>query len=100
MTLVRDRLVSLSSSGLMKMDERKRPAAHDHEDSGLPSKKQVMSVNGAGKAHIDAEMPWRDDLEVSFSDQPDCQGAKPFYPSSTLKVSHLVAAHAYNPLCL
>lgn len=67
MTLVRDRLVSLSSSGPLKMDERKRPAAHDHEDSAPPSKKQATFVNGAGKPHIDAEMPWKDDLEVSIT---------------------------------
>lgn len=75
MTLVRDRPVSLPSSGLVKMDERKRPAAHDHEDSAPPSKKQAMSVNGAGKAHIDAEMPWKDDLEVSLTNQRNSYGA-------------------------
>ena len=78
MTLVRDRVVSLSSSGLVKMDERKRPAAPDHEDSAPPSKKQATSVNGAGKAHIDAEMPWRDDLEVSLTNLRNSQGAKLF----------------------
>ena len=71
MTLVRDQPVSLSSSGLVKMDERKRPATHDHEDSAPPSKKQAMSVNGAGKPHIDAEMPWKDDLEVSLTNPVD-----------------------------
>lgn len=64
MTLVGDRPVSLSSSGLVKMEERKRPAPHDHEDSAPPLKKQVTSVNGNGKAHIDADMPWKDELEV------------------------------------
>lgn len=64
MTLVGDRPVSLSSSGLVKMEERKRPAPHDHEDSAPPLKKQATSINGNAKAHIDAEMPWKDELEV------------------------------------
>lgn len=67
MTLVKDRPLSLSSSGLVKMDERKRPASHDHEDSAPPFKKQATTVNGTGKAHIDAEMPWKDDLDVSLT---------------------------------
>lgn len=67
MTLVKDRLVPLSSSGLVKMEERKRPASHDHDDSSAPPlKKQATTVNGTSKAHIDAEMPWKDELEVSF----------------------------------
>lgn len=66
MTLVRDRLVPLSSSGLVKMEERKRPASHDHDDTAPPLKKQATIINGTGKAHIDAEMPWKDDLEVSL----------------------------------
>ena len=66
MTQVRDRLVALSSSGLVKMEERKRPASHDHDGSAPPLKKQATSINGTGKAHVDAEMPWKDDLEVSL----------------------------------
>lgn len=65
MTLIKDRPISLSSSGLVKMEERKRPAPHDHEESAPPPKKQATAVNGTGKTHIDAEMPWKDDLEVS-----------------------------------
>ncbi|MCJ1427487.1 E3 ubiquitin-protein ligase bre1 [Sticta canariensis] len=45
------------------MEERKRPASHDHDDSAPPLKKQATTVNGNGKAHVDAEMPWKDDLE-------------------------------------
>ncbi|MCJ1406476.1 E3 ubiquitin-protein ligase bre1 [Ptychographa xylographoides] len=46
------------------MEERKRPAAYDNEDSGPPLKRQVTStVNGVSKSHQDADMPWRDDLE-------------------------------------
>ena len=64
MTLVQGRAVSLSSSDLIKMEERKRPASHDHDGSEPPLKRQATSVNGAPKSHIDADMPWKDDLEV------------------------------------
>ena len=67
MTLVGDRPVSLSSSSLVKMEERKRPMPHDHEDSAPPLKKQATSINGNGKAHVD-EMPWKDELEVRRAD--------------------------------
>lgn len=56
-----------SESGLVKMDDRKRAAAHDHNDSAPPSKKQATSVNGGSKPHPDADMPWKDDLEVRKS---------------------------------
>ena len=65
MTLVQGRTVSLSSSDPIKMEERKRPASHDHDDSEPPLKRQVTSVNGAPKSHVDTDMPWKDDLEVS-----------------------------------
>ena len=48
------------------MDERKRPAI-DNNDSAPPLKRQATSVNGAGKPHIDTDMPWQDDLEVSIT---------------------------------
>ncbi len=64
MTLVQSQAVSLSSSDLVKMDERKRPASHDHDSSEPPLKRQATSMNGTSKAHVDADMPWRDDLEV------------------------------------
>ena len=65
MTLVEARSVSLSSAGLglVKMEERKRPASYDHDDSAPPLKRQVTSVNGGGKGHPD-DMPWKDELEV------------------------------------
>ena len=47
------------------MEERKRPASNDHDSSAPPLKKQATSANGA-KAHPDADMPWKDDLEVSL----------------------------------
>lgn len=66
MTLIQSRAVSFSSD-FIKMEEKKRPVSHDHEDSGPPLKKQAMSVNGGSKSHVDADMPWQDDLEVSLS---------------------------------
>ena len=65
MTLVQGRAVSLSSSDPIKMEERKRPASHDHDGSEPPLKRHATSINGAPKSHIDADMPWKDDLEVS-----------------------------------
>lgn len=57
--------VTSSESGLVKMEDRKRPAGYDHNDSAPPLKKQATSVNG-NKPHPDADMPWKDDLEVSL----------------------------------
>jgi len=53
-----------SESGLVKMEDRKRPAAQDNNDSAPPLKKQATTVNGGPKPHPDADMPWKDDLEV------------------------------------
>lgn len=60
-------LMSISPSGLVKMDEKKRPAAHNHDEHAHPRKKQVTSVNGGNKSDPDADMPWKDDLEVCIS---------------------------------
>lgn len=65
MTLVQGRALSLSTSDIVKMEERKRPASHDHDASEPPLKRQATAINGASKAHVDADMPWKDDLEVS-----------------------------------
>ena len=65
MTLVESRAVSLSSSDL-KMDERKRPASYDQDDTAPPLKKQATTVNGGSTRHVDADMPWKDDLEVGL----------------------------------
>lgn len=46
------------------MEDRKRPAAENNE-SAPPLKKQATTVNGGSKPHPDADMPWKDDLEVS-----------------------------------
>ena len=58
--------VASSESGLVKMEDRKRGATYDNNDSAPPLKKQAMSVNGGSKPHPDADMPWKDDLEVSL----------------------------------
>ncbi|KAK2764876.1 E3 ubiquitin-protein ligase bre1 [Arachnomyces sp. PD_36] len=63
MTAIEASPVSLPESGLVKMEDRKRPAAYDHNDSAPPLKKQATSLNGSGKPHPDTDMPWRDDLE-------------------------------------
>ncbi|KAL6231563.1 hypothetical protein BDW75DRAFT_42327 [Aspergillus navahoensis] len=54
--------VAPPESGFVKMEDRKRAAAHDN-DSAPPLKKQATSVNGGNKPHPDADMPWKDDLE-------------------------------------
>ncbi|MCJ1383571.1 E3 ubiquitin-protein ligase bre1 [Xylographa soralifera] len=64
MTLVEVRSVPLSSSGLVKMEERKRPASYENDDVAPPHKKQVTTtINGGSKSHQDADMPGKDDLE-------------------------------------
>ncbi|KAL8764225.1 MAG: hypothetical protein Q9184_000194 [Pyrenodesmia sp. 2 TL-2023] len=45
------------------MEERKRPASNDNDNSGPPLKRQATTVNGAGRSHPDEDMPWQDDLE-------------------------------------
>lgn len=52
-----------SESAFAKMEDRKRPAA-ENDESAPPLKKQATTVNGGSKPHPDADMPWRDDLEV------------------------------------
>lgn len=58
--------VASSEIGLVKMEDRKRPAAESN-DSAPPLKKQATTANGGSKPHPDADMPWKDDLEVSSS---------------------------------
>ena len=68
MTLVEARSVSLSSSGLVKMEERKRPASYENDDVAPPHKRQATAnVNGVVKAHQDPDMPGKDELEVSLT---------------------------------
>lgn len=66
MRLVEARPVPLLSPGLVKMEERKRPASYEHDDSAPPLKKQATTVNGGSKSHPDTDMPWKDELEVSL----------------------------------
>ena len=65
MPLVGGLTASLPSPVLIKMEERKRPAGDD--ESAPPLKRQATSVNGASKPHIDADMLYQDDLEVSLA---------------------------------
>ncbi|KAE8145866.1 BRE1 E3 ubiquitin ligase-domain-containing protein [Aspergillus avenaceus] len=55
--------VASAESGFVKMEDRKRAATSDHNDSAPPLKKQATSINGGSKPHPDADMPWKDDLE-------------------------------------
>lgn len=91
MTAIEASPVSLPESGLVKMEDRKRPAAYDN-DSAPPLKKQATSLNGGGKPHPDTDMPWKDDLEVSERWDIDRQGCtcgldEGFYRRSMLTVS-------------
>jgi E3 ubiquitin-protein ligase BRE1 len=54
----------LSDDGLAKMEDRKRPASYDNSDSAPPLKKQATSINGGSKSQSDADMPWKDDIDV------------------------------------
>lgn len=54
-----------SQVGLIKMEDRKRPSPYDHNDSAPPAKKIATLANGAVSKNHDADMPWKDDLEVS-----------------------------------
>ena len=56
--------VASSEPGLVKMEDRKRSATSDRNESAPPLKKQATSVNGSSKPHPDTDMPWKDDLEV------------------------------------
>lgn len=63
--------VPLAESGLVvRMEDRKRPAAYDPNESTPPLKKQATSLNGGAKPHPDSDMPWKDDLEVSILPSP------------------------------
>lgn len=55
------RTVTVPSFDLVKMEDRKRPGGLD--DSAPPAKRQAVTVNGA-KSHHDADLPWKDDIEV------------------------------------
>ena len=67
MTLIEARSVTLPSSGLVKMEERKRPLPPEPEEYAPPHKRQATSVNGGSKGHADADVPGKDELEVSLT---------------------------------
>jgi hypothetical protein len=54
-------------SHALKMEDRKRPSPYDQHESGPPSKKLATAANGTIKGHPDADMPWKDDIEVRLS---------------------------------
>ncbi|UPX12644.1 RING-type E3 ubiquitin transferase [Ascochyta rabiei] len=59
------RTVAPPSLDPVKMEDRKRPSAHD--DAAPPAKRQAVTVNGA-RSHPDADMPWKDDIEAYQKD--------------------------------
>jgi E3 ubiquitin-protein ligase BRE1 len=74
--------IPLTDDGLVKMEDRKRPASYENSDSAPPLKKQATSINGGSKPHPDADMPWKDDIEVSQPDllRPILKGYLPLQP--------------------
>ncbi|KFY94139.1 hypothetical protein V498_04033 [Pseudogymnoascus sp. VKM F-4517 (FW-2822)] len=48
---------------IIKMEDRKRAAGQSVDDLAPPTKRQAM--NGGSKVSVDADMPWKDDLELS-----------------------------------
>ncbi|ELR03455.1 E3 ubiquitin-protein ligase bre1 [Pseudogymnoascus destructans] len=46
---------------IIKMEDRKRAAGQSVDDLAPPTKRQAM--NGGSKVSVDADMPWKDDLE-------------------------------------
>lgn len=58
------RTVAAPSLDAVKMEDRKRPSA---DDSAPPAKRQAVTVNGA-RSHPDADLPWKDDIEVRSPD--------------------------------
>lgn len=57
--------LTLPSLGKVKMEDRKRSIASDHDDLGPPTKRQAVNSGPNGtKSHADAEHPWSDDIQV------------------------------------
>jgi E3 ubiquitin-protein ligase BRE1 len=59
------RTVAAPSLDAVKMEDRKRPSV---DDSAPPAKRQALTVNGA-RSHPDADLPWKDDIEVRIPSQ-------------------------------
>jgi hypothetical protein len=79
--------VASSESGLVKMEDRKRAATYDQNDSAPPLKKHASAVNGGSKPHPDADMPWKDDLEVSYKTTHYRAHLRPF-PAEDPSIAH------------
>ena len=81
MNLVDAQSLSVPPALVLKMEDKKRPAAHHHDDHAPPRKKHAAAVNGTSKPDRDADMPWKDDLEVSrvmSANQSSCKGLSPY----------------------
>jgi hypothetical protein len=76
--------VSPLPSVVTMMEDRKR-----HGDDIAPLAKR-QAVNGGSKAATDADMPWKDDLEV-------CLSATPFTIRAVLHYSPGSCAKRYSP---
>ena len=57
------RTVAPPSLDAVKMEDRKRAIA---DDAAPPAKRQAVAINGA-RSHPDADLPWKDDIEVRSS---------------------------------
>ncbi|KAJ4337572.1 E3 ubiquitin-protein ligase bre1 [Didymella glomerata] len=68
------RTVAPPSLGHVKMEDRKRPSGHDNP--APPAKRQAVTVNGA-RSHPDADMPWKDDIEVRPPIRPNTLPRQP-----------------------
>jgi hypothetical protein len=69
------RAVAPPSLDAVKMEDRKRPSGHD--DTAPPAKRQAVTANGA-RPHPDADMPWKDDIEVRPPRSAPASAALPF----------------------
>jgi len=72
----------------VKMEERKRPGGS--EDQAPPAKRQAVAVNGV-RSHPDADLPWKEDIEVR---PPDCPYTRPARPPPKLSAN---SAILYRP---
>ena len=74
------RTVAPPSLDAVKMEDRKRPIT---DDAAPPAKRQAVTVNGA-RSHPDADLPWKDDLEVRPPDhRPSSFSAPAHAPADT-----------------
>jgi E3 ubiquitin-protein ligase BRE1 len=76
------RTVPIPSLDAVKMEDRKRA---NPDDSAPPAKRQAVTVNGA-RSHPDADMPWKDDIEV-----------RPFTPPLPSRTPSSTVANTRDP---